>query len=317
MDPLWREQKPPETYARDRVVFESYFTSPRYAFWRDWYRGFLDGKPLDWELQRRVALIPDPIWDEGSEAVAREIERIKAEWLAEQLPQADKVSFDHETGLFEVTPIAIKAEELVETTLKQAAFARSVAANSNCGFNSSSTAWLYIDHTLENCRNDPNAIEQNFEIARNDILDGLANQTYSEDAKLTALEQVLDRAVTDLRANHPDVAEAWETRIKHKLRVAKADQKQIIAEKATELITVASDKMGKELALDAKTIVEASGEVQGGAIRRFFGRVAQMRIIMHSQDVIMRIDSSTAYKGTSILLALQSLINMITTIWPG
>ncbi|WP_282091148.1 hypothetical protein [Epibacterium ulvae] len=298
-------------------AFDALSQIPDWSYWRDWYQGFLDGKPRDWELQRRVALIADSIWEEGPEAVAREIERIKAEWLAEQLPQADKVRFDHESGLFETTSIPLKAEKLVETTLKQVAFARSVAANSNCGFNSSSTAWLYIDHTLENCRDDPNAIEQNFDIARKDILDGLANQTYSEDAKLAALEQVLDRAVTDLRANHPEVAEPLETRMKYQLRVAKADQKQIIVEKATELITVASDKMGKELALDAKTIIETSGEVQGGAIRRFFGRIAQMRIITRASDVIKKIDASSGYKGTRIVQTLDSLIDLITKIWPG
>lgn len=47
------------------------------AFWREWYQGFLDGKPLDWELQRRVALIDDPIWEAGPKAVAEEIEKIR------------------------------------------------------------------------------------------------------------------------------------------------------------------------------------------------------------------------------------------------
>jgi len=50
-----------------------------FSFWRDWYQGFLDGKLLDWELQRRVALIDNAIWNAGPEAVAEEIERIRAE----------------------------------------------------------------------------------------------------------------------------------------------------------------------------------------------------------------------------------------------
>ena len=55
-------------------------SGPEWAFWREWYQGFLDGNPLDWELQRRVALIDDPIWEAGPEAVAEEIERIRAEY---------------------------------------------------------------------------------------------------------------------------------------------------------------------------------------------------------------------------------------------
>ena len=289
----------------------------RLSFWLEWYQGFLDGKLVDWELQRRVALIDDAIWDAGPEAVAAEIERIKAEWLAEQIPQADQVSFDSTTGLFFSQQVPLNAVTLVETTLKQVEFARSVAAKSNCGFNSNSTAWIYIGFTLDSCRDDANAIEQNLEIARHDIIEGLKDGTYQPDAKLTALEQVLDRAVTDLRAHHPDVAEAWEVRINHKLKLAKADQKQLIVEKATELIAVSQEKLGAEFQLDAKTISETSGEVQSGAIRRFFGRVAQMRIVVRSSEVVKRIDASSGYKGTRIVQTLQSLIDLIIGAWPG
>lgn len=247
--------------------------------------------------------------------MAEEIERIKADWLTEQLPQADRIEFDLDEGQFQSKPIPLEAEQLVETTLKQVGFARSVAAQSNCGMNSTSTAWLYIDHTLEHCWDDPNAIEQNLEIARIDIVEGLKDDRYQADAKLSALEQVLERAVTDLRANHPEVAEAWEVRIRHKLRVAKADQKQLIVEQATDLIAMSDPKLGAELQLDAKSIADTSGEVQGGAIRRFFGRVAQMRIIVRSAEVIKKIDASSGYKGTRIVQTLQNLIDLITGLF--
>ncbi len=59
-------------------------------FWHDWYWGIVSGKPLDWILQRRVAEIEDSIWKEGPEAVAAEIERIKAEFHRQP---ADKQRF--------------------------------------------------------------------------------------------------------------------------------------------------------------------------------------------------------------------------------
>lgn len=54
------------------------------AFWREWYQGFLDGKPLDWELQSRVALIDNAIWEAGPKAVADEIEKIRAKFYLEK-----------------------------------------------------------------------------------------------------------------------------------------------------------------------------------------------------------------------------------------
>ncbi len=53
---------------------------PEWQFWRDWYQGFLDGKPLDWELQREVALIPDEDWDKGPEHIAGKIEEIRKKY---------------------------------------------------------------------------------------------------------------------------------------------------------------------------------------------------------------------------------------------
>lgn len=65
-------------------------SSPHWSFWREWYQGFLDGKPLDWELQRRVALIPDADWEQGPQHIAAKIEEIRREFDAEQRGNASK-----------------------------------------------------------------------------------------------------------------------------------------------------------------------------------------------------------------------------------
>ncbi len=58
--------------------------TPEWSFWREWYQGFLDGAPVDWELQRRVALIPDEEWEKGPERVAELIAEIRARYDLEQ-----------------------------------------------------------------------------------------------------------------------------------------------------------------------------------------------------------------------------------------
>ena len=90
-----------------------------FRYWRDWYQGFLDGKPLDWELQRRVALIPDEDWEKGPEHIAEKIEEIRAEYLAEKLPQAEKIDLNPETGKFRATPIPLETPDLIGATLSQ------------------------------------------------------------------------------------------------------------------------------------------------------------------------------------------------------
>lgn len=63
---------------------------PEWSFWREWYQGFLDGQPLDWALQRRVALIPDEDWGKGPEHIALLIAAIRARFEAEKSKPAER-----------------------------------------------------------------------------------------------------------------------------------------------------------------------------------------------------------------------------------
>jgi hypothetical protein len=47
-------------------------------YWSNWLSGLLKGVPIDWNLQREVALIPDADWDKGPAHIAELIEEIKA-----------------------------------------------------------------------------------------------------------------------------------------------------------------------------------------------------------------------------------------------
>lgn len=57
-----------------------------HPFWRNWYQGFIDGRPIDWDLQRRIALeTVDQDWASGPTIVARRIEAITAAHHVEQV----------------------------------------------------------------------------------------------------------------------------------------------------------------------------------------------------------------------------------------
>jgi len=83
-----------------RNIEKVYFSnSDAWSFWRDWYQGFLDGEPLDWELQRRVALIPDADWEQGPGHIAGKIEEIRAEFEVEQAATTAKSEFEKPASL--------------------------------------------------------------------------------------------------------------------------------------------------------------------------------------------------------------------------
>ncbi len=85
--PIWTEPGEPdwlvETLNPNEDMLES---GPEWSFWREWYHGFLIGEPMDWELQGRVALINNAIWEAGPDAVAERIKVVREQWETEQLP---------------------------------------------------------------------------------------------------------------------------------------------------------------------------------------------------------------------------------------
>lgn len=74
---IWRGIPPPralQVRSADSTILGEL---SEFRFFRDWYQGILDGKPLDWQLQRRVAQIGNFFWDDGPKAVAEEIAKIR------------------------------------------------------------------------------------------------------------------------------------------------------------------------------------------------------------------------------------------------
>jgi len=262
----------------------------------------LAGQPLPWELQRDVALIDDEIWQAGPEAVAGKIAEIEAAYWAERLPQHETLSQDEDTGKFRVTAEPFDDAKAVERWLRQIDFALSLAVDSNTSdFNRMCTAFKYLNHTLENCRDDPNAIEQQVGIARGIIDTNLARDGYASDDSLEALSHVLEQIQVQMRADHPEVRKAWEKRIAQKLRETDRETKlaaagAIRAEKERTL-----DRLNTEMELDAEAVETSDDpEVQAQAIRRAGGRAAKMSAMERTGKVIKRVDDSAGYKGVRI-----------------
>jgi hypothetical protein len=188
-----------------------------------------------------------------------------------------------------------------------------VALGGNCGLNQYALAYLYIDHTLQDCREDPNAIEQNFTIAQKDIEAGLANGTYAPDQRLDALVTVLERGALDLRANHPDVAQAWEVRAKQALRELDAEKREAIATGAVEIAKsgLLAGPLASETNLDGSAVATGNAEVAGPALKRLAFRLGRIRALSRAGEVIRKIDGSAAYKGARILAFITMVLGAI------
>ena len=76
--PLWPDT-PPDWFTRaDRETRAIWAEKPEHwDFWTRWWDAALAGTPLNWDLQRDIALIPDEVWQQGPGPVAVEIARLE------------------------------------------------------------------------------------------------------------------------------------------------------------------------------------------------------------------------------------------------
>lgn len=64
----------------DRAKLDGYLAADpeTWGFWRAWYAGYVDGDPLDWDVQSQIALLPETVWLQGPAGVAHHIDIILA-----------------------------------------------------------------------------------------------------------------------------------------------------------------------------------------------------------------------------------------------
>ncbi len=121
-EPLWHRSEIPEGLTTKSIGPTLLDTDPRFDFLKRWYDGMVRGAPMDWELQRRVALIPQEVWEAGAGAVAEAIAEIEAEWDAERQsiePRRPEFEPRHVTHLFENKIIVSAGMSSLSATIRQ------------------------------------------------------------------------------------------------------------------------------------------------------------------------------------------------------
>lgn len=78
--PLWQGASPEwfvEGNTRTRAIWAK---DPEvWAFWARWWDGVIAGRPIDWAIQKRIALIPETDWEMGPSRIAAVVRGIEAE----------------------------------------------------------------------------------------------------------------------------------------------------------------------------------------------------------------------------------------------
>lgn len=269
-----------------------------WVFWLDWYQGFLDGEPLDWGLQRRVALIDDDIWKSGPEAVAAEIERIKAEMLSEKLPMAETIELNPETGKFRAVPIPVENAPYMSALLSQIGDALEDCLGGHNGLTERSGDVKKLNRVLTKYKDDP----QNAELTLTRVAGSLRAQLHDscelpDNEDNLALLNAVEEGVRGLRANHPEVAANREQLARQAFKALTSEDKQVLEEALPVLTALSEPELAEDFEQDIPELVndavmplpDGAPPLPGAdAATRVFSRVSKMALLQEQYRKLTR-----------------------------
>ncbi|UWQ34965.1 hypothetical protein K3555_06020 [Leisingera sp. M527] len=255
----------------------------------DWYFSFAQGKPLDWELQRRVALIDDDIWKSGPEAVAAEIKRIKAEMLSEKLPMAETIELNPETGKFRATPTPVENAPYMSALLSQIEDALEDCLGGHNGLSERSGDVRKLTRVLTKYRDDP----QNAELTLTRVAGSLRGQLHDsrelpDNEDNLALLNAVEEGVRGIRANHPEVAANRELLAQQAFKALNTEDRQVLEEALPVLMAISEPELAGDFEQDIPELInDALLPLPGGApplpgadaATRVFSRAARMALL--------------------------------------
>ena len=273
------------------------------------------GDPMDWDLQTQVALIPRETWEAGADAVSQAISDIEATFLKDRDHQIEEIAQDPEDGLYNVTTTTEDVDGLLPnlTARLERYLGRALGAGNQSGFSDLCAAYQILRDVVDFGGDDPNGALTDLGIARKTIVAALVQRAYLPEPNLDALIMLLERAETQLRADHPEVRAANDRFVAQKLREMDDDKRLAIAagmrdvgEGATKG-RLAADFSNGALVLETQSGVEAQADV----VKRAGGRAGKMAVDLSQKA--KAVDGSGAFKATGIALRVQKLVELI---WP-
>lgn len=313
--PLWLDEDLSQAPNSAHGNFVKYLsTDIRWEYWLDWYKSMCAGNFDGWELACEIINIPNHVWKDGAKAVADEIENLKATLFFKNSPQVEDI-FQTSDGLYDVRSSVVDISTLIDSVLKRIEFSYGMAIQSNhCDLSSMNVAAQTIRHVLENCRDDPNALEQYLRNARSLIQRGIDDNQLAPSDELTMLITTLDETTLQLRADHPDVAAAVQARTKQRLKEIDDNRLIAIASNMDEMREVTALRLSEEYRLDAAITRDGSdADAISEAIQRSGHRAGKINLAEQAKKA----EGSGVMSGLKIGLRAKTLYDAALELMAG
>ncbi|WP_299602170.1 hypothetical protein [uncultured Tateyamaria sp.] len=309
--PVWTDAELPPVLATNHMAFLSFLNEHQdWAFWLSWYSQMWDGTFRDWDLATKVALIPNEVW-EGEDAVAKvaeAIREIEARLLIDRLPQVEEV-FEEAGGWYNVRTTGFDSNRLIDSIENRVRFTLDLAVRSNaCDLNEMSTAAKVLRHALDNCLDDPNAVEQFLRRASDMIRARMADGSFANDDELDMLVATLDELALQLRADHPDVAQAVDARASQRFKELDTAQRLAGAQLIEDLREGTTGRLDAELGLATETLRDGSNDTANAdALKQSGNRAGKISLAERAKAA----ESSGPMAGLKIGLRAHKVVDFV------
>ena len=252
--------------------------------------------------------------------MAEEIERIRAEYLAEKAPQAERIEFDHDTAKFRAVPLEVAKPDLLGATLSQVEDALDdVMASPSNGLHDRAREVRVLRRVFTKYGNDPQQIEMGFVSVHKSLTRQILNEELPASEENLGLQDALEEGARAIRATHPEVAENRKILSDQAIRELPEGAKAQLEEALPLLRAISDEGLAEDWDHDIPQLInDATLPLPSGApplpgadeATRIFSRVAKISLLMKSKEVINRIEGSTPYRAAQILTTIGGLIGL-------
>lgn len=335
--PLWQDQSVESVFSDRWNKFVGLLEKDDpWKFWCNWLTSYVDGSPMDWDLQRRLALMPTHEWRHSPRNLANRVadyqkgERyIVANDVSKRLPIAEEIVLNVDTNKFDIRPEKIENEDFYDVTVDTVVDALNDAVeNPSNGLMETSRAAVIIRRVNDRYRNNPQRVEMDFASIHGSLTRQVATQELPDSEDNLGLIRALRECTLSIRAAHKSIASNRKTleyraiaELSPKQRIVLRETVPILKEIAEgELHDVWSADVDYLLDTDTALFSVSPSEFDEGLFGRnekirIFGLAAKLiGIIKRSPSVMNAIDRHVAVKSAGVLGALYLLVQVGLTL---
>lgn len=270
-----------------------------WQFWFKWYQGILEGNSIEPDLLQRVVKIGNNTWEAGPEAVAKEIERIQADMLAEKLPMAEHIEINPETGKFHAVPIPVENPTTLSALLSQIEDALEDCLGGHNGLAEHSGTVKKLNRVLTKYKDDP----QNAELTLTRVAGSLRSQLHDtrelpDNEDNLALLNAVEEGVRGIRANHPEVARNREQLAQQAIQALTAEDKELLQQALPILAEISEPELADDFEADIPELIndallplpDGAPPLPGADVTtRVFSRVSKMALLVQNgKDLVKK-----------------------------